>query len=148
MQRNERKFAPGVRGNRAGRPKGVQDRWNALRASLAEHVPGVISKVVEKALDGDMAVARILFDRVLPTLKPQHPVAQFKLGDGSLSNLGRDVLGAIADCKLTLDAGRDHGSGTIAEESAAACVFRARRERRPPDRMDADEAPASRCGQA
>lgn len=53
--------------NRAGRPRGGQDRrtrW--LEAMRDDNLPGVIGMVIDKAIKGDLFAAKLLLDRWLP----------------------------------------------------------------------------------
>ncbi len=69
-------FAKGQSGNPAGRPRGVATKQTKLRAEIAKHVPGIVTKTVELAMAGDTTAIKILLDRVLPALKPTElPVA-------------------------------------------------------------------------
>ena len=62
-------FEKGVSGNPNGRPKGIIDKRSKLRGLLQERAPELINKVIERALEGDMAALRICVDRCLPPLK-------------------------------------------------------------------------------
>ena len=64
------KFKPGQSGNPNGRPK---DKTPAalLRKSIIGDIPAIINTLVELAKGGDVQAAKVLLDRVCPTLKPQ-----------------------------------------------------------------------------
>src|SRR6056300_1165220 len=62
-------FKTGESGNPKGRPKGSKDRRTAARELLEPHMPSLVAKAVEMALEGDTAALRICIDRCIPTLK-------------------------------------------------------------------------------
>jgi hypothetical protein len=68
------KFLPGVSGNPNGRPKGKkneitelkQDLELAVRKNINSHqVQGIVSAMVEKAMDGNVGAAKLILDKVL-----------------------------------------------------------------------------------
>lgn len=61
-------FAPGTSGNPRGRP---QSASAALREQLAVQGESVAAKVVELALQGDVAACRLVLERLAPPLKAQ-----------------------------------------------------------------------------
>jgi len=89
------KWKPGVSGNPKGRPQGTGEVAK-LRASISEHVPEIVKKLVEQAKGGDAAAARLLLERVLPPVKATEQLVALTLPDGNLSDQGRAVLAAVA----------------------------------------------------
>ena len=88
------KWKPGQSGNPRGRKRGSGE-VGKLRASIAEHVPGIIAKLVEQAQGGDAAAARLLLERVLPPIKASEQTVSIPLAAGSsLADQGRAVLEA------------------------------------------------------
>lgn len=72
--RVEGKFAPGVSGNPAGRPKGsrndIANMKRQLEMAFIEHVTPeklkrVINKVVERAEAGSIPAAKLIFDKLI-----------------------------------------------------------------------------------
>ncbi|MFK7912114.1 MAG: DUF5681 domain-containing protein [Akkermansiaceae bacterium] len=63
---HEGQFKPGQSGNPNGRPKGTRNRYTRYRKQIEAHVPDIIEKLVKMAMDGDIAAARVLLDRVWP----------------------------------------------------------------------------------
>ena len=62
-------FEKGKSGNPNGRPKGVRDKRTAARELLEPHIPDLVQKAVDMALQGDTAALRICIDRCIPALK-------------------------------------------------------------------------------
>ena len=88
-------WKPGQSGNPAGRKPGTGEVAR-LRAAIAEHVPPIIAKLTAAALAGDVSAARLLLERVIPPLKASEETAALSLPDGTLTEQGRAVLGAVA----------------------------------------------------
>lgn len=63
-----------------------------LRAFIAEHVPAIITKLVEAAKGGDAGAARLLLERVIPPIKATEQLVQVDIPDASLTDQGRAVL--------------------------------------------------------
>lgn len=87
-------WKPGQSGNPKGRPPGGEVA--KLRAAIIDHVPSIITTMVNKALDGDAGAARLLLERAIPALKPSEQVQILTLPEGSLTDQGRAVLNAVA----------------------------------------------------
>ena len=90
------KWKAGESGNPNGRPPGVGE-VTKLRDSIAAHLPEIIAQLVEKAKAGDAQAARLLLERVLPSLKPiEQPVAlSLPAGEG-LTAQGVAIVEAVA----------------------------------------------------
>jgi hypothetical protein len=71
-----------------------------LRASISEHLPTIIEKLVQQALAGDAGAARLLLERVIPPLKAGELAAPIELPQGPLADQGRAVLAAASDGTL------------------------------------------------
>lgn len=70
------KFAKGQSGNPAGRPKGSKNKSTLFVELLEDDLPGLISVLRGKALDGDMNAMRLLLERLVPkqgVLSPESP---------------------------------------------------------------------------
>jgi hypothetical protein len=96
-------FEPGKSGNPAGKPKGARDRRTALRGLLEPHAKKLASKVVQMALDGDMAAARIIFDRIMPPLRATDAPIHLDGMTGTPTEMSVQVLKAMASGVLTPD---------------------------------------------
>ena len=100
------RWKAGESGNPKGRAKGSGD-IGKLRASIAKHVPDIITKLAELAKAGDAGAARLLLERVLPPVKATEQAVPVALpADGSLADQGRAVLAAA-------------GAGTLAPGQAS-----------------------------
>lgn len=93
------RFQKGQSGNPAGRKPGSGEVAK-LRASIAEHVPEILARLLEQALDGDIAAARLLLERTVAPLKAAELPEPLSLPDGSLTDQGRAVLAAVARGEL------------------------------------------------
>ena len=89
------RWKSGQSGNPAGRRPGSGD-VGKLRAAMAEHVPALVKVLLQRALDGDVAAARLLLERTVAPLKASEEAAPIALPDGTLTAQGRSVLGAVA----------------------------------------------------
>lgn len=108
-------WRPGQSGNPAGRKPGTGEVAR-LRAAIAEHVPAIIEQLTTAALAGDVGAARLLLERVIPPLKAAEQSVPLALPDGTLTEQGRAVLGAVAAGKLAPGQGASllAGIGTLA----------------------------------
>ncbi len=62
-------FRPGQSGNPRGRRPGTMTQLK-LRKAIQDDLAEIISAMVERAKGGDVAAARLLADKVLPSIKP------------------------------------------------------------------------------
>jgi len=92
-------WKPGESGNPAGRAPGSGEVAK-MRAAMAEHVPALVAVLVERALSGDIGAARLLLERTIAPLKASEEAAPLTLPDGTLTEQGRAVLGAVAAGEL------------------------------------------------
>lgn len=69
------RFQPGQSGNPRGKPKGTRHRAIAALDKVGdESAEAIVKATIKAAIDGDMAAARVLLDRVWPARKGR-PVA-------------------------------------------------------------------------
>lgn len=95
------RWKAGESGNPKGRTPGSGEVAK-LRASIAVHLPEIITQLVTKAKEGDAQAARLLLERVLPALKPMEQPVTLSLpnGDG-LTAQGVAIVQAVADGALS-----------------------------------------------
>ena len=93
------RWKAGTSGNPKGRTIGTGGVAK-LRAAIGEHLPDIINQLVNKAKEGDSQAARLLLERVLPSLKPIEQAQAINLPDGTLTEQGRAVLACVASGEL------------------------------------------------
>jgi len=96
-------FEPGQSGNPKGRPPGAKDRRAELREKLRSHAPELIQKTVTLALEGDTTALKILWDRMLPVLKPASEPVPLPMVGESLLDQGKEVLQGVQEGRLTVE---------------------------------------------
>lgn len=89
-------WAKGQSGNPKGRPKGVPSKIVELRKAIAADVPGILKRMAEMALLGDVQAARLLLERAIPPLKAAEQSIILSLPDGTLTDQGRAILTAVS----------------------------------------------------
>lgn len=71
-----------------------------IRAAIAARVPELIETMMERALGGDVAAARLLLERAVAPLKAMEPTQAISLPTGTLSDQARAVLASVASGEL------------------------------------------------
>lgn len=91
------RWKAGESGNPKGRKPGTGG-VTRLRESIAQHLPEIITQLVEKAKAGDTQAARLLLERALPPMKPiEQPVALASLPSGeNITAQGEAIVQAVA----------------------------------------------------
>lgn len=88
------RFLPGNAGGPGRRPG--RSTSTALREKLAQDVEAVVEVVRQQALAGDIAAARLLLDKLLPSLRPIEVPTELDLPAGSLAAQAQAVVQAAA----------------------------------------------------
>lgn len=101
-----RRFKPGQSGNPAGRPIGSRNTTTlAVEALLEGQAEAVTQRVVNAALEGDMAAIKIVIDRVAPARKSRPIRINLPaIGDAhGISQAQAAVVAATACGELTIE---------------------------------------------
>jgi hypothetical protein len=95
-------FKKGQSGNPKGRPRGTGANAR-LRQAIARDVPEILTALATAAKAGDVHAARLLLDRVLPTLKAVDAPTPLALGNApaDLDGAATAVLAALSAGLLT-----------------------------------------------
>ena len=105
ITRNNGKFAKGHSGNPRGRPPILSPD---LRERLDRATPDIVEKIVEKALEGDLAAAKIVLDRTAPISKPSSQsvvIPNLNSSGSTLSKKAEAVLSSISTGACPPDVG-------------------------------------------
>lgn len=93
--------------NRAGRPRGIVDKRSKLAQRMLADADGIVSALIEKALDGDTGAAGLILGRVLPSLRSQSEKVCFPFdATAPVATQIEQVLDAMADGEVAPDVGR------------------------------------------
>ena len=112
-------FKKGVTGNAKGRPSGKTPAI-LLRKSIADDMPEIVATLISLAKDGDVAAAKILMDRVCPSLKPEALPINLVFQE-SLALQGNEIIKAPVDGQIAPDI----GSALISALAAQAKIVEA-----------------------
>ena len=93
------RWKTGESGNPAGRKPGSGEVAK-MRAAMAQHVPALLTVLVQRAMAGDISAARLLLERTVAPLKASEDTARVGLPDGTLTEQGRAVVAAVAAGEL------------------------------------------------
>jgi hypothetical protein len=91
-------FKKGESGNPAGRKPG-NCKISKLREGIAKEIPEIINALVAAAKAGDPAAAKILLDKVLPSLKPE------SRSPAPAPTTPDEIISALSTGTITLDQG-------------------------------------------
>lgn len=119
LTRKNGRFTKGHSGNPRGRPPTLSPE---LRERLDKATPDIIDKIVEKALDGDLAAAKIILDRTAPV--PKQSSATVTIPDlGSESTTLVEKAGAILNSVASGNCPADVGAVLMQSITALAKVI-------------------------
>ena len=99
------RFSKGHSGNPKGRPPMLSPE---LRERLDKATPEIINKVVEKAVNGDLAAAKIILDRTAPISKQSSAsvsIPELALTGTTLADKAGAILSSIASGETPADVG-------------------------------------------
>jgi len=96
-------FKKGVTGNAKGRPSGKTPA-TLLRKSIADDMPEIITTLISLAKSGDVTAAKILMDRVCPSLKPEAMPVSLVFQE-SLALQGNEIIKAAVTGQIPPDVG-------------------------------------------
>jgi hypothetical protein len=100
----ETQFKPGQSGNPKGRVKGKPLLVTELRTAIEAKSDEIFQAVINAAINGDMAAAKILIDKICPSLKPEAMPINLVFQE-SLALQGNEIIKAIMGGILAPDIG-------------------------------------------
>ncbi len=95
------RWQPGRSGNPAGRKPGTGS-VQQLRVQIEVLIPEIIQKLATKARDGDVGAARLLLERVVPSLKPVEAPQALQINEGHLSSQAKSVVALAASGEVSI----------------------------------------------
>jgi len=100
------RYKKGESGNPAGKPKGTKDWRSQLRDQLQDAAPDIVKAVVNAAKGGDVSAARIVLDKLIPSLKSTSAPVSLSLPAGSgFTERAEAVFKAISEGNIPPDDG-------------------------------------------
>jgi len=91
----DHRWRPGTSGNPKGRPPRGFSSAERFRTALAEDLPEILEKVLEKAKAGDLAAAKIIIDRCIPAYRVVEKPVNITGLSGSLAEAGAALVAAV-----------------------------------------------------
>lgn len=92
------RWVPGESGNPKGRPRGSNSSAE-LRAAISAHIPAILDRLAQLAVEGDVSAARLLLERTIPATRPVEAAVGLMLPSG-LTAKGEAILNAVADGEI------------------------------------------------
>jgi hypothetical protein len=92
-----------------GRPRGSRNRTTVFAEQLmAADIEGVVRRVIEAAMDGDMTAAKIVLDRIAPVRKGQPMTLEIpRTADAQgVAEASAEVVAAVAEGVITPEEGQ------------------------------------------
>ena len=80
MAKSAGSWKPGTSGNPSGRRPGDPAIQRARRIIAAE-LPAIVAMLAELAKAGDVAAARVLIDRILPTVRQDYELLESRISE-------------------------------------------------------------------
>lgn len=110
--------------NPKGRPPGIVDKPAKLSQRMLADAEGIVSALIDKALEGDTGAASLILSRVLPSLRSQAEKVSFDFdATAPVVRQVEQVLAAIAGGAVAPDVGKQ-----IIEAIGALSAIRATEE--------------------
>jgi hypothetical protein len=75
------------------------------REQIRKALPEIVDRLIQQAVEGDTAAAKLLLERSVPALRPLDMPVQVPLTGSDLAESGRAVLSAVGEGRLTPDQG-------------------------------------------
>ena len=98
------RFKKGESGNPSGKPKGTKDWRSRLRDQLQDAAPDIVKAVVDAAKGGDVQAARIVLDKLIPSIKASSAPISITLPAGSgFLERAEAVFAAMSQGKMSPD---------------------------------------------
>lgn len=82
--------------NPMGRPKGLPDKRDIYNL-IKEDLPAILEKLTKLAKEGDAAAARLLLERSVPVMKPEHLAAPIPIGGNTPLEKAESVIKAVTE---------------------------------------------------
>ena len=93
--------------NPSGRPTGIIDKRMRLTELLSDDSEAIIKQVIEQAKSGDLQAAKLVLDRVAPSLRNKSQPVKFDLDvTASFTDQARQIFKAISMSDIDPDAGK------------------------------------------
>ncbi|NEX62469.1 hypothetical protein G3574_15370 [Noviherbaspirillum sp. 17J57-3] len=116
--RKSSRWKPGESGNPAGKKPGT-GKISHLRDAIATELPEILHSLIRQAKAGDVQAAKILLEKVLPSLRATEATIEVALSTGDpLSAQARSVLHAVANGEIA----PGHGAQLMASLGMAAKI--------------------------
>lgn len=101
MAKSPASFKPGKSGNPGGRPPFSTPRAK-FRKALDPDLPEIRQALVNAAKSGDVAAIKLIYDRLIPSVKPTSDDLSIRL-TGTLEEKGEAIVSAMLKGRITAD---------------------------------------------
>lgn len=101
------RFIKGVSGNPNGKKKGASDWRTRLRKQLEDAGPEIITGILNAAKGGDIQAAKMILDRLIPSVKPQALPVALSIPDTDEAGRAKAIFNAITKGEVSPDTGNE-----------------------------------------